>query len=140
MNRVKKTKNSSLRQESCNCLTWICSVQYLRIKSLGLIDDYVKLKGSGDSLVLRNGELTRTQGLYTSYNEDLSAKVDEYVMSMETWVFEMLAKHNEEVLVPVDDNGELIIKKKTITIFNVENCLKADKLDKHRKIKMKFWA
>ena len=36
MNRVKKQKNSSLRQESCNYLTWICSVQYLRIKSLGL--------------------------------------------------------------------------------------------------------
>ena len=34
---VIQQKNSSLSQESCNCLTWICSVQYLRIKSLGLI-------------------------------------------------------------------------------------------------------
>lgn len=91
-------------------------------------------------MVLRDGELTRTQGLYTSYNEDLSAKVDEYVMSMETWVFEMLAKHNEEALVHINDNEELIIEKKTITIFNVKNYLKADKLDKHRKIKMKFWT
>ena len=35
MNRAKNTKNSSLRQESCNCSTLICSAQYLRIKSLG---------------------------------------------------------------------------------------------------------
>ena len=33
-------------------------------------------------------------------------------MSMQTWVFEMLAKHNEEVLVPVDDDGNFIVKKK----------------------------
>lgn len=47
----------------------------------------------------------------------------------------MLAKHNEEVLVPAKDNGELIIEKKIINIFNVKNRLKADK---HRNIKMKF--
>lgn len=52
----------------------------------------------------------------------------------------MLAKHNEEILVPVDDDGNFIVKKKTITIYNVRNYLKADKLDKHRKIKMKFWS
>ena len=39
MNRAKNTKNSPLRQESCNCSTLACSVQYLRIKSLGLIID-----------------------------------------------------------------------------------------------------
>lgn len=61
-------------------------------------------------------------------------------MSMETWVFEMLAKHNEEVFVPVDDNGNIIVKKKTITIFNLTNNLKSDKLDKHKKIKIKFWS
>ena len=120
--------------------TIICQANYDEKETRALIGDYAELNGSGDSLVLRDGETIRTQGLYTSYNEDLSAKVDEYVMSIETWVFEMLAKHNEEVLVPVNDNGELIVEKKTITIFNVKNYLKADKLDKHRKIKMKFWT
>jgi len=120
--------------------TIVCQSNYDEKETRALIGDYVELNGSGDSLILRNGELIRTQGLYTSYNEDLSAKVDEYVMSMETWVFEMLAKHNEEVLVPVDDNGNIIVKKKTITIFNVTNYLKADKLDKHKKIKIKFWS
>ena len=31
-----------------------------------LLGDYVKLKGNGDSIVLREGELIRTQGLYAS--------------------------------------------------------------------------
>ena len=31
---------------------------------------------------------------------------------MLTLAFEMLAKHNEEVLVPVDDDGNFIVKKK----------------------------
>lgn len=118
--------------------TIIYQANYDEKETRKLIGDYVELKGSDDSLALRVGELTGTQGLYSSYNDDLSEKVDEYVMSMETWIFEMLAKHNEEVLVPVDDNGEIIVKKKTITIFNVKNYLKADNLDKHRKIKMKF--
>ena len=112
----------------------VCQSNYDEKVTRELLGNYIELKGSSDSLVLRDGKLTKTQGLYTSYNEDLSAKVDEYVMSMETWVFEMLAKHNEEVLVPVNDNGDIIVKKKTITIFNVNNCLKGDKLDKHRKI------
>ena len=120
--------------------TIVCQSNYDEKETRALIGYYVELNGSGDSLVFRNGELTRTQGLYTSYNEDLSAKVDEYVMFMETWVFEMLAKHNEEVFVPVDDNGNIIVKKKTITIFNLTNNLKADKLDKHKKIKIKFWS
>lgn len=52
----------------------------------------------------------------------------------------MLAKNNEKVLVSADDNSEFAVKKKTITFFNVKNHIKADKLDKHRKIEMKFWT
>ena len=49
-------------------------------------------------------------------------------------------KYNEKVLVSAADNSEFVVKKKTITIFNVKNHIKADKLDKHRKIEMKFWT
>ena len=56
--------------------TIICQANYDEKETRELIGDYVELKSSGDSLVLRYGELTRTQGLYTSYNEDLSAKFD----------------------------------------------------------------
>ena len=56
--------------------TIICQENYDKKETRKLIGDYVELKGSGDSLVLRDGEVTRTQGLYTSYNEDLSAKFD----------------------------------------------------------------
>ncbi len=120
--------------------TIVCQTNYDEKETRALIGDYVELNGGGDSLVLRNGELTRTQGLYTSYNEDLSAKVDECVMSMETWIFEMLAKHNDEILVPVDENNEIIIRKKVVTIYNPLNYVKADIYDKHRKVKMKFWT
>lgn len=54
------------------------------------------------------------------------------LMLMEIWVFEMLAKHNEEILVLVNDDGNFIVKKKTIIIYNARNHLKADELDKHR--------
>lgn len=118
--------------------TIICQSNYDKKETHELIGDYVELKGGGDSLVLHNGELIRTQGLYTFYNEDLSAKLDEYVTSMKTWIFEMLAKHNEEVLVPVDNNGDIVVKNKTITIFSVNHYIKADKLDKHKKIRIKF--
>ena len=56
--------------------TIICQANYDEKETRKLIGDYVELKGSGDSLVLRDGEVTRTQGLYTSYNEDLSVKFD----------------------------------------------------------------
>lgn len=52
--------------------TIICQANYDEKETRKLIVDYVELKGSGDSLVLRDGELTRTQCLYTSYNEDFS--------------------------------------------------------------------
>lgn len=52
----------------------------------------------------------------------------------------MLAKNNEKVLVSADDNTEFVVKKKTITIFNVKNHIKAGKLDKRKKIEMKFWT
>ena len=54
--------------------TIICQENYDKKETCRLIGDYVELKGSGDSLVLRDGEVTRTQGLYTSCNEDLSEK------------------------------------------------------------------
>ena len=54
--------------------TIICQENYDKKETCRLIGDYVELKGSGDSLVLRDGELNRTQGLYTSCNEDLSEK------------------------------------------------------------------
>ena len=56
--------------------TIICQENYDKKETRKLIGDYVELKGSGDSLVLRDGEVTRTQGLYASYNEELSAKFD----------------------------------------------------------------
>ena len=120
--------------------TIICQSNYNKKETHKLIGDYVELKGGGDSLVLHNGELIRTQGLYTFHNEDLSAKLDEHITSMETWIFEMLAKHNEEVLVPVDNNGNIVVKNKAITIFSVNHYIKANKLDKHKKIKIKFQA
>ena len=52
--------------------TIICQANYDEKETRKLIGDYVELEGSGDSLVLRDGGLTRTQGLYTSYNEDFS--------------------------------------------------------------------
>ncbi len=53
--------------------TIVCQSNYDKKETRALIGNYVELNGGGDSLVLRDGELTRTQGLYTSYNEDLSA-------------------------------------------------------------------
>lgn len=47
--------------------TIICQANYDEKETRKLIGDYVELKGSGDSLVLRDGGLTRTQGLYISY-------------------------------------------------------------------------
>ena len=118
--------------------TVICQANFQGKESYSLIGENCKLNGSGDSIILHNKELTRVQGLWTFYNEDLSARVDEYVSSIEAWVFEMLVKHNEEVLVPVDDGGKIITNNKTVTIFNTSNYLKADKFDKHQKIKIKF--
>lgn len=85
-----------------------------------------------------NGALIHVQNLFMPYKADLTARIDEPVMSDEMWVFELLAKNNEEILVPVDENNEIIVKKKVVTIFNPQNYVKADTCDKHRKVKMKF--
>ena len=120
--------------------TIVCQSNYDEEKTRELIGDYQQLEGSGDSLVIRNGNLVHIQNLFTPYKEDLTAKIDDPVMSDEMWIFELLAKYNEEVLVPVDENNEIIIKKKVITIYNPLNYVKADICDKHRKVKMKFWS
>ena len=52
--------------------TIISQANYEEKETRKLIGDYAELKSSGDFLVLRDGELTRTHGLYTSYNDDLS--------------------------------------------------------------------
>lgn len=120
--------------------TIICQSNFDEERTKKLIGDYQQLEGSGDSLVLRNGALIHVQNLFTPYKADLTARIDEPVMSDEMWVFELLAKNNEEILVPVDENNEIIVKKKVITIFNPQNYVKADICDKHRKVKMKFWT
>lgn len=52
--------------------TIISQANYEEKETRKLIGDYAELISSGDFLVLRDGELTRTHGLYTSYNDDLS--------------------------------------------------------------------
>lgn len=120
--------------------TIICQSNFDEERTKELIGDYQELEGSGDSLVLRNSALIHVQNLFTPYKADLTARIDEPVMSDEMWVFELLAKNNEEILVPVDENNEIIVKKKVVTIFNPQNYVKADICDKHRKVKMKFWT
>ncbi len=46
--------------------TIVCQSNYDEKETLALIGDHIELNGGGDSLALRDGELIRTQGLYTS--------------------------------------------------------------------------
>lgn len=46
--------------------TIVCQSNYDEKVTRELIGGYIELNGNGDSLILRDGELTRTQGLYTS--------------------------------------------------------------------------
>ena len=120
--------------------TVICQRNTEQEKTKQLIGDYYELRGGGDSLALINGKLTRIQNLYSQSQGNLTAKIDDPVTSDEMWIFELLAKYNEEVLVPIDENNEIIVCDKVVTIFNPRNSVKADIFDKHRKAKMKFWA
>ena len=55
------------------------------------------------------------------------------------WILDQLSSDNKEVLVAVDDDWNFIIDKKTITIYDAAYTLEAEKLDKHKKILIKFW-
>lgn len=72
--------------------TIICQSNFDEEKLKELIGDYQELECSGDSLVLRNGALIHVQNLFTPYKADLTARIDEPLMSDEMLVFELLAK------------------------------------------------
>ena len=110
-----------------------------KAETSALLNDYAELEGGGDSLVSRGGRLSRVQGLFTSGEENLLPNSDDFLMSAEAWVFELLAKHNDEVLIPLDESGEILVKEKTVAIYNAGNPFRADRLDKHKKTQMKFW-
>lgn len=69
----------------------------------------------------------------------LCAKPNDPELNLIFWLLDQLAIFNKRVMVAVSDDWNYLINNKTLTIYNPDYKVEADKLDKHKKVIVPFW-
>lgn len=121
-------------------VTKVCFVNKSKEYSRLIVGKCPKSKEKGSCVVLRpNGEISEVVGLnpFQEYKTELN--IDEQTLSNVNWILDLLGKYNASILIPINEDGSIYHKDNVVTIFNEDNYIDANRFDKHKKIKMKYW-
>ena len=140
VNVVLSTKTPLNAKFTNSFVTKICFPNRNKRYSSMLVGKRVKRKEKGSCVVLRpSGEIYEVIGLnpFQEYKSELN--VDEQQLANAVWVLNLLGKYNASILFPINEDGSIHYKDNSVTIFSEDNYIEADRFDKHKKKKMKYW-